>query len=86
MLTSAVRRGTMALPANVCASFRQAVLATDRGLIRASLTCNPKSIYDRVSDEPEQSYERAAAEIPPLNPTKTAPFVFSRAARFADPC
>ena len=35
---------------------------------------NPKSIYDRVVDEPEQSYERAAAEIPPLDPTKTTPF------------
>jgi hypothetical protein len=39
-----------------------------------AIASNPKSIYDRVSDEPEQSYERAAAEIPPLDPTKTTPF------------
>ncbi|HBP38318.1 MAG TPA: hypothetical protein DD640_06180 [Clostridiales bacterium] len=33
-----------------------------------------KPIYSRVAEEPEQSYARAAAEIPPLDVTKQAPF------------
>ncbi len=32
------------------------------------------TIYDRVSEEPEQSLARATAEIPPLDVTKQAPF------------
>jgi hypothetical protein len=34
----------------------------------------PRTIYERVEDEPEQSYERAAREIPALDVTKQAPF------------
>jgi hypothetical protein len=33
----------------------------------------PKPIYDRVSNEPEQSLSRALAEIPPLDVTKQEP-------------
>jgi len=33
-----------------------------------------RTIYDRVPKEPEQSYERAAEEIPPLDVTKQAPY------------
>lgn len=32
-----------------------------------------KSIYDRVFDEPEQTYERAMREVPPLQKTKQYP-------------
>ena len=42
--------------------------------LQALLAANPRSIYDRVAGEPEQSYERAASEIPSLDPTKTSPF------------
>jgi len=38
------------------------------------IAASPKPIYDRVPDEPEHSYERAAREIPPLDVTKQAPF------------
>lgn len=34
----------------------------------------PRPIYERVSEEPEQSLARATAEIPPLDVTKQAPF------------
>jgi len=33
----------------------------------------PRSLYERVADEPEQSLARAMAEIPPLDVTKQAP-------------
>lgn len=34
----------------------------------------PRTIYERVEEEPEQSYERAAHEIPPLDVTKQEPY------------
>lgn len=33
-----------------------------------------RTIYSRVPEEPEQSYERASREIPPLDVTKQAPY------------
>ena len=37
--------------------------------------CNgAKPIYDRIGEEPEQSFRRAAEEIPPLDVTKQAPY------------
>ena len=41
---------------------------------RAQLAMGPRSLYDRVPDEPEHSLARALAEIPPLDVTKQAPF------------
>jgi len=35
---------------------------------------NKKSIYDKIFFEPEQSYERASQEIPPLQKTKQSPY------------
>ncbi len=40
---------------------------------RAQLAANPRPIYDRVAGEPEQSLERAMAEIPRLDVTKQEP-------------
>jgi len=41
---------------------------------RARLEAAPRSLYDRVPDEPEHSLARALAEIPPLDVCKQAPF------------
>lgn len=38
--------------------------------LKAHLAAAPRSIYDRVFDEPEQSLDRAMAEIPPLDVIK----------------
>ncbi len=45
----------------------------DEHLARLRAT-RPRTIYERVEEEPEQSYERAAREIPPLDVTKQGPF------------
>jgi hypothetical protein len=41
---------------------------------KGKIAGNPRPIYERVVDEPEQSYERATMEIPSLDVTKQAPF------------
>ena len=42
----------------------------DFAAFRDQLATKPRSIYDRVPDEPEHSLARALAEIPPLDVTK----------------
>jgi hypothetical protein len=42
--------------------------------LRSELAAMPKSIYDRVLDEPEHSLARAMSEIPPLDVTKQASY------------
>jgi len=42
----------------------------DFAAFRDQLATKPRSIYDRVPDEPEHSLARAMAEIPPLDVTK----------------
>jgi len=39
----------------------------------AGLSAKPRSVYERVFDEPEQSLDRAISEIPRLDVTKQAP-------------
>jgi hypothetical protein len=47
---------------------------SDLTAFRAQLATKPRSIYDRVEDEPEQSLARAMADTPRLDVTKTEPF------------
>ena len=48
--------------------------AVDPAVLAAQRAAAPQPIYDRVPGEPEQSLERAMAEIPPLDETITAPY------------
>lgn len=42
--------------------------------LKAQIAAMPRPIYQRVPQEPEQSLQRALADIPPLDVTKQAPF------------
>jgi hypothetical protein len=73
-----LQRGPIAIPAYNAVVARADEKSdkpiVDTAALAAQRAASPQPIYERVPREPEQSLQRAMAEIPPLDETITSPY------------